>query len=473
MSNFKEYNQKQGMFMPFIPDELLEETHSAKIINVIVEKLNLNLMIDYYSKEGQASYHPRMMTKVLFYGYQQGIFSGRKLEKSLQVRADFIYLSGGQVPDFRTLNLFRIRHKEALVDIFAQIVILCDKLGMIDFKNLTVDGQNIRANANFRKSYNKNRLKKTLEKTKTGIEKLLSKEINDDFTEEIKNKRLLKLNKKQKELDELQKELELILDENTNLNQTDKDAKILKHKDRTSSPSYNHQSAVDDSYGVTAAVQTRQKSDCSDDLFSILEKAEENTGKKHENVLADSGFSDYEALEKMEKEHQQNFFVPDKHLESSERDNKDKNKFNAEKFKLSADGNYHCPAGKIMYEKRKNCFADGHFTTVYECRECENCSLKNRCTSAKFRTIHIDSRQKYRNIMRKKLKTDKGREIYMKRQHVAEAGHGNDQKNMGWRQHYLRGLSKASLEFMLLRIGSNISKIIKYKADKVLAMASI
>jgi len=85
-----------------------------------------------------------MMTKVLFYGYQQGVFTGRKLENSLKVRADFIFLSGAQVPDFRTLNLFRIRHKEALSDIFAQIVILCDNLKMIDFKNMAVDGQKIR-----------------------------------------------------------------------------------------------------------------------------------------------------------------------------------------------------------------------------------------------------------------------------------------------------------------------------------------
>jgi len=293
MTNFKDYNQKQGMFMTLIPNDLLEVDHPARIIDTIVESLNLDTMIDYYSNEGQEAYHPRMMTKVLFYGYQQGVFSGRKLEGGLKVRADFIFLSGGQVPDFRTLNLFRIRHKEALVDIFAQIIILCEKLGMIDFKNLAVDGQKIQANASFKKNYNRDRLEKALKRAKNGISKLLDKEINDDFTKNIKETRISRLEKKKFELEKLQKELESILDEKASLNKTDKDAKIMKHKDRRIIPSYNHQSAVDEKYGITVAVQTTQSNDSPEDLFSIVDKSKENSCKSHENVLADCGFADY------------------------------------------------------------------------------------------------------------------------------------------------------------------------------------
>ena len=72
--------------------------------------------------------------------------------------------------------------------------------------------------------------------------------------------------------------------------------------------------------------------------------------------------------------------------------------------------------------------------------------------------------------MREKLRTDKGREIYMKRQGIVEAGHGNDQHNKGWRQHLLRGKAKAALEFMLIRIGSNLGKIARYRRTELLAM---
>ena len=72
--------------------------------------------------------------------------------------------------------------------------------------------------------------------------------------------------------------------------------------------------------------------------------------------------------------------------------------------------------------------------------------------------------------MREKLRSDKGREVYMRRQGIVEPVNGDDQKNRGWGQHHLRGKVKASLEFMLIRITSNLGKIIKYKAQELLAM---
>jgi hypothetical protein len=51
-----------------------------------------------------------------------------------------------------------------------------------------------------------------------------------------------------------------------------------------------------------------------------------------------------------------------------------------------------------------------------------------------------------------------------------EPNHGHDQKNLGWRQHHLRGLPKAALEFQLLRLAGNIGKIARYKAHEFLAM---
>ena len=72
--------------------------------------------------------------------------------------------------------------------------------------------------------------------------------------------------------------------------------------------------------------------------------------------------------------------------------------------------------------------------------------------------------------MREKLKKDKGREIYMRRQAIVECPHGNDQKNKGWIQHSLRGLKKAGLEFLLIRIASNLEKIVNYRAKEILAM---
>jgi transposase len=83
----------------------------------------------------------------------------------------------------------------------------------------------------------------------------------------------------------------------------------------------------------------------------------------------------------------------------------------------------------------------------------------------------VDSRECFRDAMRGKLSSDAGREAYMKRQGASEPPHGDDRKNRGWTQHHLRGMAKARGEFLLIRIATNLAKIIKYRSPELLAMA--
>jgi hypothetical protein len=74
--------------------------------------------------------------------------------------------------------------------------------------------------------------------------------------------------------------------------------------------------------------------------------------------------------------------------------------------------------------------------------------------------------------MREKLSSEAGREMYMKRQGTVEPVHGDDQKNKGWIQHHLRGLEKAAGEFLLIRIATNLGKIVKFRSSELLGMAT-
>jgi transposase len=162
MPNFREYDQRQGVFRQLVPNELLEEDHPARIVDAVVERLELEKVYAVYRDEGNTAYHPKMMLKVLFYSYLIGMMSSRKMEAGLEYRADYIFLSGDQVPDFRTLNNFRARHIEQLPGLFAQIVMLCAVLGMIDFRHLAIDGQKIAACANFRNTVDRKRALKRI-----------------------------------------------------------------------------------------------------------------------------------------------------------------------------------------------------------------------------------------------------------------------------------------------------------------------
>jgi len=461
MSNFLPYNQRQRMFDAICPYDLIPTDHPAFIVDKVVNNLDLSNIYKYYNEEGNPAYHPMMMLKVLFYSYFLGIHSCRKIWDSLKYRADFIFLSAKQVPDFRTINEFRKRHADELPGLFSQIVHLCACLGMIDFKELAIDGQKIKANANFRKSKNRYLLAKSHQKIQKKIKMLLAE---DPEVADVKNEeRLQRLMKQEEDMLELT-EMFKTIEEDTLINTTDRDAKVMKHKDGRSLPSYNHQSAVDGKYGVTLAVNTKDSPDSASDLKILLNLSQENTGNIHKNVMADSAFCDFDTLEEASKNTEQNILLKDKLIYSSQR-----SRYNKENFSLNDNGDLICPAGFEM--KKVGVFKHNKRRKIkYEGINCENCQSKDLCTKGKKRTINIDTKDKFKQEMRNKFKQKENKELYYRRGAIVEPSFGNDQHNYKWIQHHLRGAWKASLEFMLVRIGSNLRKIWRYRAMECLEL---
>mgnify|MGYP003565984836 CR=1 FL=1 len=109
----------------------------------------------------------------------------------------------------------------------------------------------------------------------------------------------MKLEKKIKKLEPLQKQLEQIADRKKRINLTDPDAPVMRLKDGRSRPSYNHQTARDDKCGVVTAVETSLSGDKSDDLLPLVDQSVRNSGRHHDEVSADSGFGSYNNLEKV------------------------------------------------------------------------------------------------------------------------------------------------------------------------------
>ena len=468
-NNFRSYDQDQSFFITITKDKFLDAGHPAAIIDIIIERLDLAILYNHYAKEGNPAYHPKMMLKILFYGYYTGIMSCRTIWDSVMNRADFMYLAAGQVPNFRTINDFRLRHLEDLTGLFAQIVLLCKELDMLDFKHMAIDGQKIEANASYKNSKNLKGIKKEYEKAKEGMEKLLRKEVNEYFTEDTKKKRVSALEKKLGNLETFQKELEALDDEDKRINMVDPDAPIMTHKDGQKVPSYTHQSGRDGKCGVITAVESTQNNDVPEDLLPLVDQSIENTGERHDKITADCGFCDYDVLQKVEEEREEDFHIPDRRFSALGKVGK--GKFPVERFEKDGQGGYECPVGKPMEYTRTITFDDGHTVAVYQGTACVDCPVKDRCTKGEKRKINIDSRTPYRDIMRDKLESEEGRETYMKRQGLIEPVHGDDQKNKGWIQHHLRGFKKASAEFVLMRIATNLALMIQHREKEILAWA--
>src|SRR5208283_4876593 len=120
---YRPYFPEQDFLLPPSLREWLPESHLAYFVSDMIDQLDLSAIEGHYEREerGQPPYHPRMMTKVLVYGYCVGVFSSRRMQKKLSEDVGFRVLAAGNQPDFRTISDFRRIHLEALEGLFQQV----------------------------------------------------------------------------------------------------------------------------------------------------------------------------------------------------------------------------------------------------------------------------------------------------------------------------------------------------------------
>jgi transposase len=116
---FKKYVQNQPSLLPPSLDELIPEKHPVRVVNEIIERIDISELERGYKCGGTSSYHPRILLKVIVYGYLRNVYSSRKIEQSLLENVHFMWLACGAKPDHNTINDFRgKRLKEHLKKIF-------------------------------------------------------------------------------------------------------------------------------------------------------------------------------------------------------------------------------------------------------------------------------------------------------------------------------------------------------------------
>ncbi len=137
------------MLLPPSLDELIAPAHPVRVVNKVIDQINIDALVKKYKPGGTSSFHPRMLLKVLVFGYINNIYSSRKIEEALQQNIHFMWLSAMSTPDHNTINRFRSdRLKDVLQAIFTQVVQLLVAEGLLNIKELYVDGTKIEAAAN-------------------------------------------------------------------------------------------------------------------------------------------------------------------------------------------------------------------------------------------------------------------------------------------------------------------------------------
>ena len=185
---YRAYLPEQDLLLPPRLGDWLPEDHLAYFVSDVVEQLDLSAIESVYEEEerGQPPYHPRMMTKILIYGYCVGVFSSRRMQKKLSEDVGFRVLAAGNQPDFRTISDFRKQHLAALQGLFDQVLQIALQAGTMKLGRVVLDGSKVKANASKHKAMSYGRMKEEEKRLKEEVKRLLEQAEATDAEEDTR-----------------------------------------------------------------------------------------------------------------------------------------------------------------------------------------------------------------------------------------------------------------------------------------------
>jgi transposase len=469
---FKSCSSDQLFLLPPSLEDLVPEDSLARVISEVVDYLDLTQLYQKYSHDGCPAYHPKMLLRILFYAYSNGIQGSRKIALRLKQDTHFMFLSGMQTPDFRTISDFRKNNYELLQEFFKQIVLYCVQLGMVSVGHISIDGTKVKASASKKKSRDEDSLEKELKKLEQEISNMFARAAqideeedqfygNDNTGHELPSKIQDKLKRKQ----QLVKAKEILAERGWNtVNLTDTDGHFMQ-TNSGKEISYNAQAAVDSDNQVIIANDVVTDGNDFHQFISMYEQTVENVGKQPEKVSTDCGYATHQNYQYMQEHDIDGYVPPD--LETFESDT-DQDPYSKDCFQYDPVGDiYTCPQGKHLHFYHTR-IKRGNEVKIYRSHDCSDCPVVDSClqksNKSRKRHLHRYSTDDYISQMRQKLRSAQGRQIYDKRKTIVEPVFGNIKYNLGFDRFSLRGLEKVAGEFNLMCIAHNLRKIYKLKS---------
>ena len=502
---FKDYPQHQRWLLPPSLDEMIEVDHPVRTINTILDSLDITLLKKAYKSGGVSAYHPRMMLKVLVYGYISNIYSSRRLEEAARTNIHFLWLTARTTPDHNTINRFRShRLKDALRHIFTQVVTLLCEEGLLSIKELYVDGTKIESAAG-RYTFvwgktiknNKEKIKKQIDELWAYAQKIAAEEMDSpeppEFTpidsqkvrdtvakieavlkdkegvdKDIKAK-LARGKKNWPEALERYQVQEQILGDRNSYSKTDSDATFMRMKEDhlgtgQLKPAYNVQISTNNQFIADYSIHSNPGDTVT--LPGHLEQIMADYGVMPEVVTADAGYGseqNYQLLEDLEIKGYVKHSYFDKDQSEAARN---KRPFIAERLYYNSEKDcYICPMGQQMENvgSHKKVTVGGYEQTItrYRAKRCEGCPLRGACYKSKEDRREIDINHNLNRLkatVNKLLTSAEGIRYQKQRGIDAEPTLGNIKSNHHFRRFMLRGNEKVEIETGLLALAQNLRK---------------
>lgn len=500
---FKQYSYTQAFLIPPSFDDLIAANHPVRVVNDIVERIDLKLLIEKYAGGGTSSYHPKMMLKIMVYSYLTNIYSSRKMEAAVKENIHFMWLSGMQTPDHNTINSFRShRLKNTLKDIFTQIVQLLAAEGLISLKEVYVDGTKIESVAN-RYTFvwgnsikaNREKIKKQIDELWQYAQKVAAEELDEpqpptfdkidaqkvkDTIEKIetalKDKQVTKqvkqkLNYARKNWPanlEKYEAQEAIMGDRNSYSKTDHDATFMRMKEDHMlngqlKPAYNVQVSSSDQFIVDYSIH--QTPGDTTTFISHLAQHKEQYEQYPAEVTADAGYGSEQNLQYLENNAVEGYVKYSYFDKEQSSAHLAKHPFAPSNLYYNKERDcYYCPMGQAMqnigsYTKTTTAGYEQRLTK-YRAANCERCPLNGVCHKSKGdRVIEVNHNlNRLKAVTHQNLTSEKGIAHRKKRPWDVESVFGNIKSNHGFRRFLLRGKEKVAIETGLLAIAQNLRK---------------
>lgn len=498
---FKSDNQKQSLLLPPSLDELIPATHSVRVVNAIIDRLDVDGVLRTYRGGGNSCFHPRQMLKILVYAYLNNIYSSRRIAQQLSENIHYMWLSGGAKPDFRTINYFRGKRLKCIFDdLFRQIVALLHQEGFVSLEVQYIDGTKIESAANkygfvWRGSVEKHdkRLREKTDAVLREIEQVLHDEQQEPDTESTLSteefvSRVERI-KERMDTDNLSKQQRRVvrdvenkavpkmkeyehhiatMGERNSYAKSDPDATFMRMKEDAMlngqlKPGYNVQIATENQFITNYGIFQRPTD--TGTLIDFLESFYEKYGVQSREIVADAGYGSLQNYEYMFDKGmipyvKYNYF----HKEQTRAFRN--NPFLQQNLKYDPIADeFTCPAGKSMVriscKNTKSELGYQAHTHLYQASGCSRCPLRKECHNAEEnRIIRVNhTLNEYKRTVRELLTSERGIFHRSRRPIEPESVFGHIKADHMFRRFLLRSLPKVNIEFGLIAMAHNIRKI--------------
>ena len=471
---------------------MLPEDAPVRLTNAQLEELDYRKLYAAYSSRGRKSVtDPRVLFKILVYGYQCGIYTTRKLEEACRYRIDFQWLLWDEaVPDHSTISRFRTgRCAEAVGDLFYQYVRYLEEQGETDHETVFIDGTKLESRAGrytfvWRKSVEK-QLSKVKEKVHAEISltslEALEQHLSDTAAgiafvhgpghrKSDDQKAWEALDALRQKWREYEEKLAIIGKDRNSYSKTDPDATFMRMKDDHMrngqlKPGYNVQIGVNSEY-ITGIEAFSSRTDYGT-MVPFLKTMQRKHGKKYKSATADAGYERLSNYLYLEVNGQMSFIKPANYKQQkSSRFKKQIGRIENMAYDAEEDS-YTCAQGRKLYLRRECTeLQNGRFVTTawYRCESCADCPVREKCCQAKDtgqpKELRVNKTlQELRRASLENITSEQGVRLRLCRSIQVEGAFGLLKTDFGFRRFLTRGKKNIRIELFFLALAFDLKKL--------------